>query len=144
MKNRLSTHRSNERTRAGAAIAELAMALPILLVVFAFTVDFARVYYFTQIVSDCARNGAMYASHPDLRELSPYETAEQAALAGADNLSPKPTVTSQTIKDTSDTELAVVTVKYPFKRLFPLIIKGDLNIESTSRMRVCPAGVEDD
>jgi hypothetical protein len=86
----------------------------------------------------------MYASHPDLRERLPYETTEQAALAGASDLNPKPTVTSQIVKDAANTETAVVTVKYPFKRMFPLIIKGDLNIESTIRMRVCASGVDDD
>ncbi len=130
--------------RHGAAIAELAFALPILLVVFAFTIDFGRVYYYTQIVADCARNGAMFASHIDLREHSAFETAEEAALAGTTNLTPQPTVTTQIVQDATGRDMAVVTVKYTFQRMFPLFVKRELPIESTCSMRVFPSGLDDD
>ncbi len=131
-------------TRQGAAIAELAFALPILLVVFAFTIDFGRVYYYTQIVADCARNGAMYASHIDLREHSAFESAEEAALAGTTNLTPKPTVTTQIVRDRTGRDMAVVRVKSTFLRMFPLFVQRELQLESTCSMRVFPSGLDDD
>lgn len=134
----------NRRARHGAAIAELAFALPILLVVFAFTIDFGRVYYYTQIVADCARNGAMYASHIDLREHSAFESSEEAALAGTTNLSPKPSVTTQIVHDPTGRDMAVVTVKYTFQRMFPLFVQRELQMESTCSMRVFPSGLDDD
>jgi Flp pilus assembly protein TadG len=130
--------------RQGAAIAELAFALPILLVVFAFTIDFGRVYYYTQIVADCARNGAMYASHIDLREHSAFESAEEAALAGTTNLTPQPTVTTQIVHDATGRDMAVVTVKYTFQRMFPLFVQRELQLESKCSMRVFPSGLDDD
>ncbi len=130
--------------RQGAAIAELAFALPILLVVFAFTIDFGRVYYYTQIVADCARNGAMYASHIDLREHSAFESAEEAALAGTTNLNPKPTVTAQIVRDRTGRDMAVVTVKYKFARMFPLFVQREIQMESKCSMRVFPSGLDDD
>src|SRR5687767_1445455 len=78
--------------RRGAAAVEFALVLPLLLVLTVAAVDFARVYHYSQIVTDCARTGAMFASNPDVADPSPYETAEEAALAGAASLKPAPTV----------------------------------------------------
>jgi Flp pilus assembly protein TadG len=130
--------------RRGAAIAELALALPVLLIVFAFTVDFARVYYYTQIVADCARNGAMYASHIDLREHSAFETIEEAALAGASNITPKPTVTSHIVDQANGRQMAVVTVNYRFRRMFPIFVSQEIDMASTCSMRVFPWGLDDE
>lgn len=47
---------------AGGALVELAVALPVLVLVFAATIDFARVFYVSMALTDAARAGAQYGS----------------------------------------------------------------------------------
>jgi len=58
--------------RRGAAAAELAVVLPLLVFLFVAVVDFGRVYYYALTVTNCARNGALYASDPQHQADSPY------------------------------------------------------------------------
>jgi Flp pilus assembly protein TadG len=51
------------RSEAGGALVELAIALPVVIVVFAATIDFARVFYTAMALTDAARAGAQYGSH---------------------------------------------------------------------------------
>jgi Flp pilus assembly protein TadG len=46
----------------GAALVELAMSLPLLLLVFVITIDFARVFYVSIELTNAARAGAQYGS----------------------------------------------------------------------------------
>src|SRR5262245_31310609 len=80
--------------RRGAAAVEMAVLLPFLAFLFVIGVDWARIFYYSITVANCARNGALYAS--DLYSVvpSPYASMTDAALADAPNLSPQPTVTS--------------------------------------------------
>jgi Flp pilus assembly protein TadG len=48
--------------RGGAAAAELALLLPVLLMILLGAADFARVFGCSVIVANCARNGALYGS----------------------------------------------------------------------------------
>jgi Flp pilus assembly protein TadG len=50
------------RSEAGAALVELALALPVVVVVFVATIDFARVFYTSMALTDAARAGAQYGS----------------------------------------------------------------------------------
>jgi Flp pilus assembly protein TadG len=93
--------RCRSRIRRGASAVELALMLPILALLFFISVDFARLYYHYSIVTNCARNGALYGSDPFSSIESPYPNLTSAALADATNLSPQPTVTSATGVDTS-------------------------------------------
>jgi hypothetical protein len=97
--------------RRGASAVELALLLPILGLLFVFAVDFARLYYHYSIVTNCARNGALYASGTpaDQRE-SPYGDVTAAALADASNLSPQPAVTVSP----PGSNPVWVSVTYPF------------------------------
>jgi Flp pilus assembly protein TadG len=79
-------------SRRGAAAVELAILLPILTLMFVIVVDYARVYFFSQTVENCARAGALYASDDAAAAISPYLTVQAAAQAEAPNLSPHPTV----------------------------------------------------
>jgi len=72
--------------RRGAAAVELALLLPLLAVLFGMGVDFARVFYFSQIVENGARNGALYASDPKAAANNLYANVQAAALADAANL----------------------------------------------------------
>ena len=50
--------------RHAAAAAELAILLPFLAFAFVIAVDWSRIFYYSVIVTNCARNGALYASDP--------------------------------------------------------------------------------
>src|SRR5688500_14469174 len=80
--------------RRGAAVVELAVLLPLLVFLFVIAVDFARIFYYSVTLTNCARAGAMYASDPTTSGESAFASTQAAALADATNLSPPPTVTS--------------------------------------------------
>jgi Flp pilus assembly protein TadG len=92
--------------RNGTAAVELALLLPLLTFLLVIGIDFARVFHYSQIVENAARNGAIYASNPLAPAYSYYGGATattdaqavaalaSAALADAGDLSPQPTVTS--------------------------------------------------
>jgi Flp pilus assembly protein TadG len=125
------------RASQGAAVVELALALPLLLFLFVVSVDFARVYYSAQIVSDCARTGALYAANPDLGDKSYAETMEQQILANTTDLSPPPTVTVVYGKDTLGNDYVDVTVSYQFKVIMSYVgIPPYIDITRSSRARL--------
>jgi Flp pilus assembly protein TadG len=63
-----SSPSASRRARRGAAAVETALLPPFLCFVLLATVEFGRVFYYSVIVSNCARNGALmgslYASTP--------------------------------------------------------------------------------
>src|SRR6478752_6554265 len=88
------------RRRRGAATVELSIVLPLLLFLFVATMDYSRVFYASVIVANCARNGALYASDPNIADRSPYETLQEAVQADASDLTQPLTVTSHEGDDT--------------------------------------------
>jgi Flp pilus assembly protein TadG len=118
------------------AAVELAILLPFLAFLFVIAVDWARVFYYTVTVTNCARNGALYASDPVVQASSPYSSVTQAALADAPDISPTPTVSSTTGSDDSGA-FVEVTVSYPFATVtnFPGVPSNTL-IVRTVRMNV--------
>jgi Flp pilus assembly protein TadG len=124
------------RDRRGAAAVELALLLPLLVFIFLVVIDFARVFYFSQVVSNCARNGALYASNLTTA-VSPYASVSDAALADASNLTPAPTVTSSNGTDTAGNPYVSVTVSWTFSTIshFPGIPET-VPLSRTSQMRV--------
>jgi Flp pilus assembly protein TadG len=126
------------RPRRGASAAELALLLPILGLLFVFAVDFARLYYHYSIVTNCARNGALYASDPTALQESPYSSVTYAALADAFNLNPQPTVPPPTYgTDSSGNPYVRVTVVYPFSTIsnYPGL-PNPINLTRTVQMRM--------
>lgn len=110
-------HASGSRVkRSGAAAVELAVLAPILAFLFIIAIDWARVFYFTVTINDCARNGAMFLSDEMMTTQSQYKTVTEAALAGT-NLSPTPTVTTANGSDSSNRPWVECTVTYPFKTI---------------------------
>ena len=83
-------------SRPGAAVVELAILLPFLTFMFVIAVDWARIFYYSVTITNCARQGALYGSDPFTAAQSPYASIQEAALADSPNLNPQPTVTSAT------------------------------------------------
>jgi Flp pilus assembly protein TadG len=127
------------RRRAGAAAVELALLLPLLVFLFVVGTDFARVFYLSLTLTNCARAGALYASDPSVQDESPYSNVEQAALADAANLTPQPQVTSNYGFDASGVGFVIVTVSRDFTTIssFPGVPK-QLNISRSVRMSTAP------
>ena len=130
--------RSWSRLRRGASAVELALVLPILGLLFVFAVDFARLYYHYSIVTNCARNGALWASDPTAAQFSPYANCTAAALADASNLSPQPTVSSPYYSP--DGTYVQVTVTYPFTTItnYPGL-PNPINLTRMVQMSMAPA-----
>jgi Flp pilus assembly protein TadG len=126
--------------RSGAAAVELALLLPFLVFLVAIAVDWARIFYYSTAVTNCARNGALWASDPVAQDSSPYRSISAAALAEAPDLTPTPTVTSTSGKDSSGTPYVSVTVSYPFSTItrFPGV-PSSTNVTRTVRVNVAPA-----
>lgn len=129
--------RPRSHPRRGSSAVELALLLPLLGLLFVFTIDFARLYYHYCIVTNCARNGALYLSDPTTMPESPYTDVTAAALADAADLSPQPTVTWGTGTNSSYIQ---VTVVYPFTTItnYPGL-PNPINLTRTVQMRVAPA-----
>jgi Flp pilus assembly protein TadG len=128
-----------QRRRAAAAV-ELALVLPLLVFLFVLTVDYARLFYYTQTLDNCARNGALYACDAYAATQSPYASVNDAALADApDSFRSQLTVTSSTATTSAGQEV-VVTVGYTFTTMtqYPGV-PTQMNLTRTVRMRVVPA-----
>ena len=106
---------ANSRPRRGAAVVELAVLLPVLVLLFMIAIDFARVFYFSLSLTNCARAGALYASDPTTADESPFASTQAAALADATNFSPQPTITSTSGTDALGRKYVSVTANYTFQ-----------------------------
>jgi Flp pilus assembly protein TadG len=145
------------RARRAAAAVEFAVVAPFLVFMFVIAVDWARVFYYSIAVTNCARNGAFYMSQQQSAATTgaPYTDSgyvnlyvksktpvTDAALADAPNLTPTPTVTSSSGTDTYG-KYVEVTVSYPFKTVVDLsvgkfLVPSTTNVTSTVRMYVPP------
>jgi Flp pilus assembly protein TadG len=100
--------------RKGAQVVEFAILLPFFAFMFVIAVDWARIFYYSIAVRNCARNGALYMSQQQSAKTtsSPYTDSgyvnlyvnsktpvSDAALADASDLTPTPTVTSSSGSD---------------------------------------------
>jgi Flp pilus assembly protein TadG len=140
----LISWRETTNNRRGAAVVELALVLPLLMLLFAMAVDFARVYFNAQVVADCARLGALYIANPDLGDRTEYDSAQAIISECAKNLSPAPTVSIIQDKDAA-TPYVEVTVTHRFKRLCPLALPSlpaEIEVIRKSRARLYPAALE--
>jgi Flp pilus assembly protein TadG len=123
--------------RRGAAVVELAVLLPLLVFLFVITVDFARIFYFSLTLQNCARAGALYASDPGVADESPFASTQAAALADATNLTPQPTITKADGVDGAGRSYVEVKAAYTFKSIasFPGV-PTQMNLSRTVRMYV--------
>src|SRR5262249_33884537 len=131
---------TRQRCRAAAAAVELAILLPFLTFVFLVAIDYCRLFYYTQVVTNCARNGALWASDPTTQPQSPYASVDAAARADADpDVAAALTVTSTTGSD-SIGSYTDVTVQYSFQTFtsYPGIPTTSV-VTRTARVRPAPA-----
>lgn len=138
-----STPRSGRRRHPrGAAAVEFAAVLPLLCFLLVGCVDFCRLFYHHVTVTNCARNGALYACDRTAELDSPYfvlgqrlESVRRAALADASNLSPTPTV--QLLAD--GPTVVRVRVSFEFRMVSGYLGFGATFVNRTVEMRVAPA-----
>jgi Flp pilus assembly protein TadG len=129
--------RALRRPRAGAAVVELAVLAPLLIFLFVISVDFARVYYFSLTLTNCARSGAFYASDPWTAGESPFKSTQDAALSEARNITPAPKITEKHGADGSGHAWVEVTAEHTFSPItgFPGI-PNDVQLKRSVRMYV--------
>jgi len=103
--------------REGAALAEMALLLPFVALMFVAAVDFCRVYYCAQTVTNCARSGALYASGSAKRETgaTPADAAIQAVVAEGASLDPP--LQPQNVAVNFGSNSVTVTVTYRFQTI---------------------------
>ena len=143
--------------RKGAQVVEFAILLPFIAFMFVIAVDWARVFYYSIAVRNCARNGALYLSQQQSAKTtsSPYTDSgyvnlyvnskhpvTDAALADAPDLTPTPTVTSATGSDSYGSYVEV-TVTYTFQTvtnfsIAEFLVPSSANVTRTVRMYVPP------
>jgi Flp pilus assembly protein TadG len=139
--------RLNLGSESGAELLELAIALPMLIVVFAAMVDFAVLFQRYQVVTNAAREGARVAVLPN------YETADIQArvntyltASGLTATGPAPAVGYETEEVTPGgptISTVTVTVQYPHQFIFlgpaaSLVgggAHGDIMLAAASTMR---------
>jgi Flp pilus assembly protein TadG len=124
--------------RPAAAAVELAVLLPVLAFLFVIAVDFGRIFYYSQVVENCARQGALYASDSKAPAAALYSSVQQAALADAPNLSPQPTVTSANGTDGSGNGYVTVTVSWTFQTITSYPGVPNVTLSRTIQMRTAP------
>jgi Flp pilus assembly protein TadG len=134
-KNRQGHGPPAQRDRHGSIVVEMAVLAPLLVMLFIITVDFARIYYVSVTLTNCARSGALYASDPATADESPFASTTQAALSEAQNLSPPPTITETTGADGSNHAWVEVSAQHTFKTItgFPGI-PSEMTLIRTVRM----------
>ena len=104
------------RLRSAFAAVEFAIVVPFLTFLFVVALDWARVFYYSIIVNNCARNGAMYAVDPYATAISPYSSLTQAALADSPDINPTPSVSTANGTDTYG-KYVDCTVSYTFQTI---------------------------
>jgi Flp pilus assembly protein TadG len=121
--------------RHGVAATEMALLLPCLLVILLGAADFAQVFSYAVVITNCARNGALYGSSSPTASTD-TTGIQTAALVDAGSLSPS--VSSSTGTDTFGSYVNV-TVSYDVTLYCSFLGIGDpFTVSSTIRMRVLP------
>lgn len=128
------------RCKGGAAV-ELAVLLPLLATLFLIATDYARIFYCSVILENCARNGALYASNA-FNYSMPYSSVAQAALADGANLNPPLTASNVTVANSTDANgnaSVTVTINYTFQTItnYPGL-PSSVNLTRSVQMRVAP------
>jgi hypothetical protein len=122
------------------AAVELAVLVPLLAVLFVIAVDWSRIFYYSVVIENCARNGAIWACDPYSGVASTYPDMTTAALADAPGITPTPTVSQNNGTDASTGYPYVeCTVTYNFQTVsnFPLI-PSSTTLTRTVRMYIAP------
>lgn len=141
---RTKNHTQRKRTlRTAAAAVELALVLPFLLTVFVASVDFARAFYNTQVITDCARTAALFLANPDLAEKTVLKSEAELVAQCFKDLTPKPTIVIARGVDKESHAYVEVTISQDFALICPLIFKPKYNLTRTARARLYPAALDE-
>lgn len=110
------TPRPTRHSRRGVAATEFALLLPIVCICFVITVDYARIFYYTMAVTDCARQGAMYGSQ---NPTNANDTTNIQAVAKRDagDLDSTLINVSSTTDSATNPTYVTVTATYPFRTI---------------------------
>lgn len=134
---------SRPALRKAAAAVELAMLLPFLLIIFVAAVDFGRVFYNAQVITDCARTTALFVANPDLSDQTVHESAMDLAMQYVKDLKPQPSVNITTGVDGLSHAYVEVTVSQDFALISPLAFRSHYNLARTARARLYPAAIDE-
>jgi Flp pilus assembly protein TadG len=107
--------------RRAAAATELAVVLPFLTLVFAATLDFARVYSAAQTVDQCASAGAMYACGAAWVPGSEDTATRVKYAACAEGASLSPALQASNVTVAIATKTVTVTVEYDCEMITPFL-----------------------
>lgn len=133
-----SRHALRATHRPGAAAIEMAILLPLLVLIFVIATDFVRLYFYSVTVTNCARSGALYGCMSTAQSTN-TTGIKTAALKDASNLGTQPTVSSTTGKDASGNPYVAVTVTYTFKTVTGYTgVAKTFSLSRTVQMRVVP------
>jgi Flp pilus assembly protein TadG len=73
--------RARQKRRHGVAAVELAILLPLLGFLFVIALDYSRIFYFTMVVTNCARSGAIYGSQNPTTSIRAFDEIPLVPLA---------------------------------------------------------------
>jgi Flp pilus assembly protein TadG len=139
MRVRGNLHFPRNRRRRGAAAVELAILLAPLTFLLLVAIDFARVYFSTMTLLNCARNGALYASDPVA--VSKYANVSAATTADGTSLH-NPTLTSSNVTSTPGNDgtnpYVDVSIDYEFSMITGYLGFTSIDLKPKVRMRVAP------
>jgi len=145
--------RRRRRSDSGAELIELALVLPILLIVIAGIIDFGFLFQRYEAVTNAAREGARLAILPDFSDADAQERVKQYLdSSGLDRTAavvPLPTHSTLTLATGASVDVVSVYVWYPaqFSSLGPLIQlvggsqRNSIMLKGTSIMRTENAAV---
>ncbi len=121
-------------------MAEFAVLMPLFALILVAGTDVARVFFHQQTITNCARNGALFACDPGSPLRSTYADYKAAALADASGLNPA--LTASNISSTSGSDAngsyVAVTVTYQFATISSYLGFSTVNLSRTVTMRVVP------
>lgn len=140
------------KDEAGSEVIELALVLPILLLIVAGIIDFGFLFERYEVVTNAAREGARIGVLPGYSatdiEQRVRDYLDAGGLSGAAATIPAPTYTTQLLPSGLSVSVVTVTVQYPspFIALGPFAGLvggggfGTITLQASSTMRVEAAG----
>jgi Flp pilus assembly protein TadG len=116
------TSRRRRRSDSGAELIELAIVLPILLIVVAGIVDFGFLFQRFEAVTNAAREGARVAVLPNFNDADVQERVKQyldsSGLDRTVSVVPVPTHTTVALATGATVDVVTVEVSYPAQFLY--------------------------
>jgi hypothetical protein len=143
----LGSYRKPLVKRRGAAAAELAVLLPLLVFIFLVGTDYCRIFYYSLTITNCARNGALFGSGVANSQNwqnndALIATIREATVADGAKLNPPVTADNVAVVKARDADghaVVQVSVTYQFNTLtgFPGI-PNTVNLIRTAQLRIAP------